>query len=92
MPEVPSLTGYQVLNLEKEVKELREKTKKDEPNGDSGLMGSGLGGRLMIGGPTYAPSDSILKHSDHHSGGGAPYIANGIPNGGGIMTQPTGFY
>jgi len=38
--------------MEKELKELREKTKKDEPDGDSGLMGSGLGGRLMIGGPT----------------------------------------
>jgi len=52
--------------LEKEVKELREKTKKDEPESEttSSMMG-GLGGRLMIGGPT-----------------GAPYMNGGGMNGG----------
>lgn len=39
--------------LEKEVKELRTKTaEKESDNEPSGLMGSGLGGRLMIGGPS----------------------------------------
>ncbi|ORY30240.1 hypothetical protein BCR39DRAFT_530157 [Naematelia encephala] len=42
-----------VAALEKQVKELLEKTKKEEPDGESSsLLGSGLGGRLMIGGPT----------------------------------------
>ncbi|WVQ80099.1 hypothetical protein IAT38_002200 [Cryptococcus sp. DSM 104549] len=63
--------------LEKEVKELRAKSAEKEPeNETSTLMGSGLGGRLMIGGPT----------------GGPPFMGNGMPNGGGLMAQPTGFY
>jgi len=38
--------------MEKQLKELLEKQKKAEPaEGDSGMMGGGLGGRLMIGGP-----------------------------------------
>jgi clathrin heavy chain len=43
----------QLVSLEKEIKELREKTKKDEPEHEtSSAMMGGLGGRLMIGGPT----------------------------------------
>ena len=82
-----------MAGLEKELKELREKTKKDEPDGDSGLMGSGLGGRLMIGGPTYVFRLLLLEELllMMSSGGGAPYIPNGMPNGG-MMAQPTGFY
>lgn len=37
--------------LEKEVKELRARTKESEPEEQSNL-GPGLGGRLLIGGPT----------------------------------------
>ena len=87
------LTAPQVTALEKELKELREKTKKDEPDGDSVLMGSGLGGRLMIGGPTYVLCLLLLVELllMTTSGGGAPYIPNGMPNGG-MMAQPTGFY
>ena len=43
----------QTAALEKQFKEFMEKQKKDEPDQEpSTLMGSGLGGRLMIGGPT----------------------------------------
>jgi clathrin heavy chain len=40
-------------SLEKQIKELLEKSKKSDESEDqsNGLMGSGLGGRLMIGGP-----------------------------------------
>ncbi|KAK8847678.1 hypothetical protein IAR55_005537 [Kwoniella newhampshirensis] len=66
-----------IAALEKEVKELRSRTvEKDSDNEPSSLLGSGLGGRLMIGGPT----------------GGPPFMGNGVPNGGGLMAQPTGFY
>jgi clathrin heavy chain len=38
--------------MEKQLKDLLEKQKKAEPEEEpSSLMGSGLGGRLMIGGP-----------------------------------------
>ena len=83
------------MTLEKELKELREKAKKEEPDGDSGLMGSGLGGRLMIGGPTYVsllgffPASALMMR---RAGGGGPYMGNGLPNGGGMMAQQTGFY
>ncbi|OCF33756.1 hypothetical protein I317_06933 [Kwoniella heveanensis CBS 569] len=56
-----------IAALEKEVKELRTKTAEKEPDNEpSSLMGSGLGQRLMIGGPT----------------GGPPFMGNGMPNGG----------
>lgn len=42
-----------IAALEKEIKELRTKTAEKEPDNEpSSLMGSGLGGRLMIGGPS----------------------------------------
>lgn len=45
-----------IAALEKEVKELRTKTAEKEPDNEpSSLMGSGLGGRLMIGGPSGGP-------------------------------------
>ncbi|OCF71038.1 clathrin heavy chain [Kwoniella mangroviensis CBS 8886] len=62
-----------IAALEKEVKELKAKTTEKEPENEPSLMGSGLGQRLMIGGPT-----------------GGPY--GGMPNGGGLMSQSTGFY
>jgi len=40
-----------IAALEKEVKELRSKTADKETEEPSSMMGSGLGGRLMIGGP-----------------------------------------
>ena len=52
------------MALEKELKELRERSKKEEPDGDSGLIGSGLGGRLMIGGPTYVTPSRLHDGAD----------------------------
>ncbi|KAK1921835.1 hypothetical protein DB88DRAFT_499360 [Papiliotrema laurentii] len=68
-----------VASLEKQIKELLEKTKKEDSSQEdqgSGLMG-GLGGRLMIGGPTGFAN-------------GAPNGMMGQPTG--LMSQPTGYY
>lgn len=46
-----SLHVSKIAALEKELKELKAKAKKDEPEDDSSIIGGGLGGRLMIGGP-----------------------------------------
>lgn len=45
-------TDEQVASLEKKLKEMEAKSSKGEAEEQpSTLMGSGLGGRLMIGGP-----------------------------------------
>lgn len=45
--------GFQVAALEKEVKELRARaTEKETGDESASALGPGLGGRLMIGGPT----------------------------------------
>lgn len=43
--------GTKVSALEKELKELKAKQKKDEPEDESSMLAGGLGGRLLIGGP-----------------------------------------
>lgn len=51
LPTVDITHYIQITALEKEIKELRARSTDKETDEPSTLMGSGLGGRLMIGGP-----------------------------------------
>ncbi|CAK9779753.1 clathrin heavy chain [Cutaneotrichosporon oleaginosum] len=77
-------TSNKIANLERELKELKAKAKKDEPAEEesTNIMG-GLGGRLLIGGP------------GPQGGGGFGGMNGGMmgqPTGMGMMPNPTGFY
>lgn len=65
--------------LQKELAELKLKQKSSEPEEDTGsILGSGLGGRLLIGGPGAGMNGGM---------GGMPPQATGF-----MGAQPTGFY
>lgn len=50
----------QIASLEKELKELKAKAPKEDGDDQSGgMMNSGLGQRLMIGGPTLVDPPNL---------------------------------